>query len=598
VSLQNQILRLSNTDSLSFDQAKSLVRAYNSYNVLRSVGHLGKAFLSAEENKNYIIQDSLLVPGANGSQLSAVIIRKRNATEPLPVVLVYNIYAGPGDREQAIIAAEKGYAGVVVNTRGKNLSPQQVVPFEFDGADAFVVIDWLSKQSWCNGKIGMYGGSYLGFSQWSAAKKLHPALKTIVPQVAVGIGIDYPMWNGVFMSYMLQWIHYVSNNKLTDRPEFSDAAKWDSLYTKWYRSGKSFRSMDTLDGRPNAIFQRWLSHASHDSYWRNMVPYQKDFAGINIPVLTTTGYFDGDQRGAFYYYNEHHRWNKKAQHYLLIGPYDHAGAQSSASLEYMGYTIDSAANININETVWEWFDYHLKGGSFPKRLKDKVNYEVMSANVWKSAPDLRSAATDSLVLYLGNTYANGGFKLERKLPAQKEYISQEVSYFDRERDDFYGNWETNVLDSLLPKGNMLTFISEPLNQDMVMTGSLEGKLRLILNKKDIDLVIELFELQSNGKYFRLSNTLQRASFIKDPVKRTLLRPGVEEIIPVYNSFFTSKKISKGSRLVLIAGMNKTPYWQLNYGTGKDVSTETMADGKVPLQIKWSNRSYIKIPVSK
>ena len=114
----------------------------------------------------------------------------------------------------------------------------------------------------------------------------------------------------------------------------------------------------------------------------------------------------------------------------------------------------------------------------------------------------------------------------------------------------------------------------------------------------ISFVIELFELQPDGKYFLLSNTLQRASFVKDPSKRTLLRPGVEETIPVYNSFFTSKKISKGSRLILVAGMNKSPYWQMNYGTGKDVSIETMEDGKVPLQIKWSNRSYIKIPVEK
>ncbi len=81
----------------------------------------------------------------------------------------------------------------------------------------------------------MIGGSYLGFGQWAATKKLHPALKTIVPQVAVGIGIDYPMNNNVFMSYMLQWARYVTNNKFTDEAEFKNYEKWIALYKAWYK---------------------------------------------------------------------------------------------------------------------------------------------------------------------------------------------------------------------------------------------------------------------------------------------------------------------------------------------------------------------------
>lgn len=595
VAFEKQVARFHGKDSISLDQAIPLLRAYNNYNVAWRILPLGKAVLLAEDVKKYAITDSLLIPGANGSQLSAVIFRRKDIQEPLPVVMMYNIYASAGDRAIAKTAAAKGYVGVVVNTRGKHLSPQDVAPFEHDGADAYMVIDWLSKQPWSNGKIGMYGGSYLGFSQWSAVKKFHPALKTIVPQVAVGPGVDYPMHNGIFMPYMLQWIRYVSNNKLTDQPEFSDAAKWDSLYHKLYRSGKSFRSLDTLEGNPNAIYQRWLDHPAQDKFWQNMVPYKQDFAAIDIPILTTTGYFDADQRGAFYYFKEHNRWNKKAQHYMLIGPYDHGGAQSAASAEVLGYTIDPVANININETVWEWFDHHLKGGSFPKRLKDRVNYQVMGANEWRSGSSLQTLHNDSLKLYLSNVYTKDGFKLAKQAPAQASFVVHEIDYLDR---TIYSLWKRAALDTSLFVGDALKFVSEPLQEDMVMTGSMEGELRLIINKKDVDLSLELYELQPDGKYFQLSNTLQRASFVKDPAKRTLLRPGVEETIPVYNSFFTSKKISKGSRLILIAGMNKSPYWQMNYGTGKDVSIETMGDGKVPLQIKWSNKSYIKVPVER
>jgi predicted acyl esterase len=102
----------------------------------------------------------------------------------------------------------------------------------------------------------------------------------------------------------------------------------DSINTKWYKSGKAFRALDTISGKPSKIFQRWLDHPSYDQYWQKMVPYKEEFAHINIPILTTTGYYDDDQIGALYYYKEHLKYNKNAEHYLVIGPYNHGGAQS------------------------------------------------------------------------------------------------------------------------------------------------------------------------------------------------------------------------------------------------------------------------------
>ncbi len=580
-------------DSLTLGEARSLLRTYNSWNVYRQVMPPAKAFLAAEDTKKYIIQDSVLITVKDGAKLSAVIVRRRSTAVPLPVVLMYNIYAGDVDLGRARQAAEKGFAGIVLNTRGKKQSLQAIDPFEHDGSDVYDAIDWISKQPWCNGKVGMYGGSYLGFSQWSAAKKLHPALKTIVPQVAVGIGIDYPLHNGVFMSYMLRWIHYVTNNKLTDDAEFRDEDRWNNLYGKWYKSGASFRSLDTLDGRPNAVFQRWLAHPTLDSYWQNMVPYGKEFAAINIPILTTTGYFDDDQRGAFYYMMEHTKWNKAANHYLLIGPYDHGAAQSAARPEIMGFKIDPVANININETVFKWFNHILKDSALPPMLKDKINYEVTGANQWRSAPDLKAVSNDSILFYLSNTKIKEGYKLARKVPPVRGSILQEISYTDRNEIDLA---EHPLIDTELHTGERLVFISEPLTEDVIMNGSFEGVIKATLNKKDIDLAADLYELQTDGKYIALSTYLGRASYVRDRTRRQLLQPGREETLPIINSYFISRQLKKGSRIVVTIGMNKNPNWQVNYGSGKDVSDETIADGKVPMQIEWHNNSYIKLPV--
>src|SRR4029079_317524 len=113
------------------------------------------------------------------------------------------------------------------------------------------------------------------------------------------------------------------------------------------------------------------------------------------------------------------------------------------------------------------------------------------------------------------------------------------------------------------------------------------------------LSIKLYEQMPNGKYFQLSNNIARCSFIKDFSKRQLLTPGKLENIFLPNTFFTSRHLQKGSKIVLLIGSNNNPYWQINYGTGKDVSKETIDDAKVPLQIQWStSNSYIKLPIWK
>jgi putative CocE/NonD family hydrolase len=81
------------------------------------------------------------------------------------------------------------------------------MPYENDARDYYDIIDWVSKQSWCDGQVATTGGSYLGFAQWQAVRKQfkHPALKAINPMVSVGFGIDFPRWSHQFYSYILRW---------------------------------------------------------------------------------------------------------------------------------------------------------------------------------------------------------------------------------------------------------------------------------------------------------------------------------------------------------------------------------------------------------
>lgn len=578
-------------DSIDYRTALALCKSYLSYKTYSGIKPRVMQLLISKDKEKFITETRDLRI-KNGNTLTITIVRKKENTSPLPVILTNNIYAGPFDEFFGKRATAYNYVGAVVNTRGKRNSNNVNNPFEHESEDIYEVIDWVSKQPWCNGKVGMIGGSYLGFSQWAAVKKVHPALKTIVPQVAVGIGIDYPAQNNIFMSYMLQWIQYVTNNKFTDEADFTNASKWDSIFTKWYKSGNSFRSLDKISGKPSKIFQRWLDHPGYDEYWQKMVPYKEDFSNINIPVLTTTGYYDDDQIGALYYFKQHHQYNKNADHYLVIGPYNHGGAQSFGFTYVNGNPIDPVARISIDDLAFSWFDYILKGGKKPEILKDRINFQVMNTNTWKHVGDLDKMHNSSLRFYLQDK-KNTSSVFNK--PETKIFTTQIVDFKNRDLKDTY--YKVSKKDSIKIT-NSVAFESEVLDKDMIMSGNLSGVFNVSINKKDFDTDTYLYQISPDGKSYLLSTHIVRASYAKDNEKRQLLEPNKTEQIPIKNSYFMSRKIVKGSKLLLLVGVNKNPNWQINYGSGKDVSEETIKDAGEPLEIKWYNDSYVEIPVYK
>jgi putative CocE/NonD family hydrolase len=594
-------LNLVKDDSLDLINGINLCRNYNLFRVFKIIEPLAQPLLAKDDEDRYIIEDSVLIKTRDGAYISAWVARTREITGPRSTILQFSIYARPFpvgiSRLKDPVA--NGYVSVVAYTRGKGNSPDEVFPYEHDGQDVNDVIEWITKQPWSNGKVGMFGGSYNGFAQWASTKNLHPALKTIVPSASAAPGLDVPMTNNVVMSFVFPWIYYVSNNKYLDDGDYNNTALWDSVNTRWYSLGKPYRLLDSITGRgTNKIFQRWLDHPAYDKYWQDMIPYKEEFGKINIPVLTTTGYYDGGQIGAMYYYREHLHYNKNAVHYLLIGPYGHYGSQSVPDRVYNGYRIDPVANISIHDIIYQWFDYILKDSVKPAILKDKVNFEVMGSNVWKHVPTLDSMADQMITLYLSDNRSEAkGYKLSEEKPAQNNYLLQKVNFADRSTINNYDR-ENRILYDSLDTGNGITFISSPVQEEISIAGAFTGELKAEINKMDMDFSLVLYELMPDGRYFYLSYFMGRASYAKDKSNRQLLKPGQIESIPFWNSYITGKKLSIGSRLVIVLNINKSPNEQINYGTGKNVSDESILDAQTPLQVKWYNNSYVRIPIRK
>lgn len=582
-------------DSLDIKNAMALCRNYYLLSFYQQVEALSKNLLNQEFNKRYIIRNQL-IKTKDGASIAAVVVRLKGVTTPQPVVLQYTVYADSTAWSAILEPAIHGYTGVMAYTRGKGLSPDQIVPYEHDGKDANEVIDWISKQNWCNGKIGMYGGSYNGFTQWAAAKYHHPALKTIVPYVAAMSGLGLPMENNVFINANYGWFLYVTNNKYLDNEVYYNPQRWRSMSDRWYASGVAYNKLDSIDGTPSPWLQKRLKHPGFDKYWQEQVPYQKDFANINIPVLTVTGYYDDGQISALHYLREHLKYNPKAEHYLIIGPYDHFGAQRGGFPVLRDYAVDSVALINTRDITFQWLDHILKGGKKPTILQDKVNFEVMGANKWAHAASVFKMANTTLNLYLTDKKEGDHYLLSDKKPNTLAALNQEVNLADHQTSNNNNYYPYPIIKKELDHSTGLFFMSQPFDQPVEINGMFSGSLKAMINKKDMDIGVSLYEVMPNGDFFDLSYFLGRASYAEDMSVRKLLQPGKIETIPFQRSRMVSRQLSKGSRLLVILDINKNSFAEVNYGTGKDVSTETVSDGKIPLRIQWYNNSFISVPV--
>jgi putative CocE/NonD family hydrolase len=352
-----------------------------------------------------------------------------------------------------------------------------------------------------------------------------------------------------------------------------------------------------LFGKHNPVFIRWLNHPSYDRYWQRMVPYREEFAHINIPVLTMTGYYAANEPGDLYYFTQHHRYNPHADHSLIIGPYDDAMMRMGQAASLHGLQVDSAALVDFRELRYQWFDHVFKAAVTPPLVKDTVNYQLMGANEWRHAPSLEAMADKSLKFYLDAAASGANHRLTTQHKKTNDaFVQQTVNLVDR--TDAAWTPSTDLISRSLAPRHGAIFLSEPLSKPTAFNGLFSGRLDFTVNKMDMDLNITLYELLANGDYVRLFGPTYefRASYVRDRAHRHLLRAGERQQLVFKSERMTSRLLQTGSRVVMVLGISKRPDREINYGTGGDVSEESVEDGKIPLKIKWYGESYIEIPV--
>lgn len=592
--LESAIAKQKGKDTITLADALALIRTYQIDEEFRAFAPLLPPLIAEDDSRRYVTEKDVQIKTPDGAIVCAQIMRPRDATERLPTLMQFTIY---NYNDPSILIrdmrrdASNGYASVVGFTRGKACSPDQPVPYEHDGSDAAALINWITQQSWSDGRVGMYGGSYSGFTPWATAKFMPKGLKAIMVGAAGAPGVDVPMEGNIVWNFIYTWPFYAASNKTVDDAIYNDRARWQKLESTWYTSGRAFRDLDKIDPLPNPVWERWIAHPAYDTYWQGMIPYKEEFARVRIPVLNTAGYYYGGPGAAAYYFTEHLRYSPKAEHYLLIGPYDHFEAQHGTRDAFgqqteiiSGYRRDPAALIDLIELRYQWFDHVFKGAPKPAILQDRVNYEVTGGNVWKHAPSVEAMLASKLRLHLTAMKQGTTYRLSESRPARDEFIAQTVNLADRSDAD-KPRPGGGVLDKEVDSTNGLVFVSDPFTKRVEMSGLFTGLLDFTTNKKDFDFEIDLYQMTPQGEYLQLAPYWARASYMRDRTERHLLTPGERERLDFSSIRLMSSRFEPGSRLVVVLSVIKESGREINYGSGKPVIDETI---KTPERLWRSN----------
>ena len=536
----------------------------------------------------------------DGVELNASLYLPKTAdgsSSKTPIIFTLTPYISDSYHSRGAYFASHGYAFALVDVRGRGNSDGEFEPFVNDPRDGHDLVEWFAKQPFCDGKVAMWGGSYAGFNQWATAKELPPHLATIVPAAAAHPGLDYPFPQNVGVSYDVQWYTFTSG-RTGQQHLFGDQKFWQTKFLDAYKKHVPFKSLDSFIGNPSVNFQRVVKHPTPDAYYDAMVPTSGQFQKITIPVLTITAQYDGDELGALTYYRDHvanTAPDARAKHFLVIGPWDHAGTRTPTD-EVAGVKFGPAAVIDLNDLHRQWYDWTMKKGSRPDFLKNRVAYYLLAAGnsgangEWKYADDFETLVANPKRFYLDSKDgdANGVFRsgsLTDKLP-EKGSDTFIYNPLDTTRGETVEGAEPNektaALDQSYPLSiakDGLVYHTQALPNETSFIGCPAATLWVSIDTPDVDLSAHLYEIQPDGTSIILWSDTRRLRYRESLREAKLVKPGEIVRCDFNPGLFVARRLMKGSRLRMVVSAPNSIQSQKNYCSGGVVAEETAKDAR-------------------
>ena len=502
----------------------------------------------------------------------------------------------------SIAAALLGYVVMVQDCRGRFESEGEFHPFVNEINDGYDTIEWIANQDWCDGNVGMYGGSYVGATQWLAAMSQPPALKAITPGItASNYHEGWTYQGGAFeLDFNLSWalIHLVSANyeNLVNNfgaptgkiEELTDMA--DHLMDEY--SHLSLKDWPALKGIGD-FYYRWLEHPEYDEYWKS-IAIEEHYNNIDVPALSIGGWFDIFMGGTIKNFvgmsKNGKTSNARSNQKLLIGPWVHPGMLPGfpgvpVGEEYFGIRSYSGV-IDMHGILLKFFDHHLKGIQNSLSGEKPINIFVMGENVWREEsewPLSRAVNTNYYLSSNGNANSRNG----DGLLGTKQTGNSDTDTFVYDPQfpvptkggglccyDALGGAGAFDQSDVELRNDVLVFSTPVLDKDIEVTGPITVKLYASTSGKDTDFTAKLVNVYPDDeKAITLTDSIIRARYRNGTEKAVLLEPNevYEYTIDLWS---TSNVFKKGHKIRIDISSSNFPRFDRNLNTGGPIGEET------------------------
>ena len=529
------------------------------------------------------IQQSVSVKMRDGVSLVADVYRPVSE-EKFPVLLERTPYNRTGAARMANELASHGYIVVLQDTRGRFESGGEFYPFRNESADGFDTVEWAAKLDQSNGKVGMFGGSYVGATQMLAAMAAPPHLISIFPFVTASEYYDgWTYQNGALMQWFASsWASGLAIDTLQRRAETSQAPKeWVTQLPL-----QDYQLLKTPEVSLLApYFRDWLSHERDDAYWQQW-RVSDHYSGMTVMGLHAGGWHDLFLKGSIKNYTGLLRQaataEARAGQRLIIGPWAHAPTSSLGKVGDVVFGKDAV--LDITATALKWFDYTLKGVKNDFSSGAPIRLFIMGANVWRDEVEFPLARTQYTKYYLHSTRgANslaGDGALSLLAPGTEK--KDEFDYDPQNPVPTIGG--RLCCGQAIPPGpgdqrpnetrpDVLVFSTPALTEDTEVTGFVSVELYASTSAVDTDFTALLVDVDQSGYARFLTDGIVRARYRESTKQASDVMPGKIYRYSI-DLWATANVFKRGHRIRLYISSSNFPRFNRNLNTGEDIMSSS------------------------
>jgi len=509
------------------------------------------------------------IPMRDGVRLSANVFLPSDRARA-PVILERTPYGKGADITPLYQAfVDRGYVVVAEDVRGRYESEGEFQPLEQEPNDGDDTLNWVARQSWCDGKIGMIGGSYRGIVQWKAAVLGNPHLKAIFPVVS---GSDdyrdrfYSAGGAMKLGPRLEWM--AENLKVPRyQPNFDKYVLHVPLRT----------SDIAATGRSQRMFQEALNHPAYDSFWRARSVLGR-IQSVHTPVFAVGGWYDNFVESDLQAYSALRKTSGLNR--LVVGPWPH-----SMSYKFEGVDFGPDSQIPIRALQLAWFDHWLMGKDEPALSGPPLTIFVMGSDKWREESEWPPPEARPVSFYLSsgghaNTLEGDGALSER--PVERNALDR-FAFDPRDPAPTRGGavccnprvipWGPMDQRPVERRKDVLVYTTKPLESDLEVIGPVQVTLYAATSAKDTDFTAKLVDVFPDGNARNLTDGILRLRYRNSADKPEPANPGQVYRLAI-DAGVTSNVFLKGHRIRVEISSSNFPRFDRNPNTGGKIADET------------------------